>query len=322
MSLRLRAARFSILVSLAVLAIKYAAYAVTGSGALLSDAIETILNVIAASGTLWAVAFSLRPADDNHPYGHGKAEYVWAVIEGTLVVLTALVILGISAYDAFHLEPLTAPFLGVALNATAGVVNFFWARFLMHVGRKNASQALIVSGEHVLTDVWASVALVLGVGLIPFTGWTWLDPFLSALVALNVLWTGFGMVRRSVSGLLDEAPSPTETSAVWTVIAANGAGALEAHDLRMRKVGTLTYVDFHLVVPDEMHVFDAHVICDRIETAIRQQIGRASISIHLEPQHMAKYPPDSRAAHHSQRSERHENGRNRLGPRKVLVLSA
>ncbi|GBQ06125.1 cation diffusion facilitator family transporter [Saccharibacter floricola] len=300
--LRLRIARLSIFVSVIVLAVKYSAYYVSGSGALLSDAIETILNVVASIGTLWAVSFAARPADDNHQYGHGKAEYLWAVIEGVLVVLAALGILLIALHDAFHPMPIDAPFFGVTLNALAGVINLVWARIMISIGRRHTSQALLSAGEHVQSDVWASLALLIGVSLIPFVHWNGLDPLLSALVALNVLWTGFCMMRRSMSGLMDEVPSADLVEKLRLLIAQTGTGALEAHDLRMRKVGSLFFVEFHLVVPNHMQITEAHDICDRIEAAFRQELGQASIHIHVEPEKMAK---------------RHEPGQN-----SVLVLSS
>ncbi|TPW36493.1 cation diffusion facilitator family transporter [Oecophyllibacter saccharovorans] len=305
MNLRLRIARLSILVSLVVLAVKYSAYAVTGSGALLSDAVETLLNVIAAFGTLWAVAWARRPADDDHPYGHGKAEYLWSIIEGTLVILTALVILFIAANDLRHPHPLHTAALGVALNGAAGVINWVWAQILLRSGRRHNSRALMTSGAHVMSDVWASVALVVGVAAIPLTGWLWLDPLLSTAVALNVLWSGFGMVRESMPSLLDAAPDPQEKERVWQTIEAHGAGAIEAHDLRMRKVGGEAFLDFHLVVPEHMQVIEAHEICNRIERALRQQLGRATISIHIEPPHRSKHdlPPAPRPDRPSWRRE-------------------
>ncbi|GBR70181.1 cation diffusion facilitator family transporter [Gluconobacter kanchanaburiensis] len=286
---RITIARASIALSVAVLVIKYAAYAVSGSQALLSDAIETILNVVAAIGTLWAMSVAALPADDNHPYGHGKAEYLSAVIEGVLVVLTAIGILVIAVHDWRHPDPVDAPFAGVALNALAGLVNLAWGRILIAVGKKQASQALQASGEHVVSDVWATVALVIGVSLIPLLGWDRLDAALSALVALNVMRAGFSMMRHSLSGLMDEAPSPEQMEAVRTVISGSADGALEAHDLRIRRVGTLFFVEFHLVVPSALTVHDAHEICDQIEAAIRSELGRASIHIHVEPEDKAKH---------------------------------
>lgn len=295
--LQLRIARFSIVISLIVLAIKYGAYYVSHSSALLSDAIETILNVIAAIGTLGAVTIASHPADSNHPYGHGKAEYLWAVIEGTLVVLTAVGIFVIACYDLLHPNILKEPFFGVLLNAFAGIINFVWARLMISIGRRRHSQALASAGEHVQSDVWASLALVIGVSLIPLLHWLWLDPVLSMLVALNVLRTGFGMMRQSTKGLMDEAPDPELITNVKNVIAQSGAGALEAHDLRMRRVGALYFVEFHLVVVDTMSITQAHDICDKIETAIRDYLGDASIHIHVEPETVAREERDSGQTH-------------------------
>lgn len=287
-SLRLIMARFSIVISLIVLTIKYSAYLVSGSDALLSDAIETILNVIAAIGMLGAVLIAMRPADDNHPYGHGKAEYLWAVIEGVLVILTALGILGIALHDILHPKILHETYMGVFLNFIAGCINFIWARLLLYLGKTQDSQALLAAGSHVQSDVWASIGLILGVLLIPIFHLLWIDPLLSALIALNVLWTGFSMMRRSASGLMDEAPHPKLIEKTCQIITKHGHGALEAHDLRMRKVGALFFVEFHLVVSDDMKITQAHDICDTIEAAIRQYLGRASIHIHVEPERMAK----------------------------------
>lgn len=282
-------ARLSIGISLLVLAVKYAAYWVSNSDALLSDAIETILNVIAACGTLFALIVATRPADDNHPYGHGKAEYLSAVIEGVLVVLTALGILLISILDWMHPHPVEAPFFGVALNACAGLINFIWARVLISVGRRQSSQALLAAGEHVQSDVWATVALVIGVALIPVLHWDRLDALLSAIVAINVLRAGFSMMRHSMSDLMDEAPAPDCIDNVRNAISLSATGAIEAHDVRIRKVGELHFVEFHLVVQNDMTVDEAHEICDRVEAAIRDELGRASIHIHVEPSDKAKH---------------------------------
>lgn len=287
-SLRLTIARFSILVSLIVLAIKYSAYLVSGSDALLSDAIETILNVIASIGMLGAVLIAMRPADENHPYGHGKAEYLWAVIEGCFVICTSIGIFIIALHDIYHPKILHATKLALSLNFLAGCINLIWARILLYLGKKQNSEALLAAGDHVQSDVFGGIALILGIILIPLFHWLWIDPLLSALIALNVLWTGFCMMRRSASGLMDEAPPNSLIETTRHLITLNGDGALEAHDLRMRKVGALFFVEFHLVVSDDMRITEAHDICDKIEGAIREHLGRASIHIHVEPERMSK----------------------------------
>jgi len=279
----------SLVVSVAVLAIKYAAFAVTGSVALYSDAVETVINVVAALATLLALSVSARPADANHPYGHDKAEYLSAVAEGTLVLLTAIAI-GHQVWLGWqHPHAPTEPLRGIALNATGGLLNLAWARALIRIGARHRSPALAASGRHLLSDVWSSVALLVGFALVALTGWKRLDALLGVLVALNVLRVGYGVTRSSIGGLMDEVSDPDRVEQVRLVIAHNANGAIEAHDLRMRSVGRMTFVEFHLVVPGQMEVARAHEICDRIEAALRILLGDALINIHVEPEQKAKH---------------------------------
>ncbi|MCQ9154117.1 cation diffusion facilitator family transporter [Acidomonas methanolica] len=279
----------SLAVAVIAFALKYLAWRVSGSDALLSDAMETVINIAAAIGALWALSFADRPPDENHTYGHGKAEYLSAVMEGVLVILTAIGIADI-AWRAWHdPHPLRAPWLGIAFNAAAGGVNLVWGLTLRRAGRRHRSPALSASGTHVLSDVWTTVALVTGVALIPLTGWERLDSVLSALVAFNVLRMGFGMTRQSIGGLMDEAPDAETVELVRAVIAETAEGAIEAHDLRFRRAADTSFIEFHLVVPGAMTVQDAHTICDRVEHALRRQLGRALIHIHVEPEEKAKH---------------------------------
>ncbi|AQS89414.1 cation efflux system protein [Neoasaia chiangmaiensis NBRC 101099] len=285
---KLRLGWWSLAVSLLVLGLKYLAWRVSGSAALLSDAIETIINVAAAIGALWALTVASRPPDENHNYGHEKAEYLSAVMEGVLVILTAIGIAVVAWQDWWTPTPLLAPWRGVALNALGGLVNLGWGLALVRAGRQRRSPALTANGRHVISDVWTTVALVIGVSLIPITGYLRLDAIISGLVAVNVLRVGFEMTRRSIAGLMDEAPGSEMMQAARAVISETAEGALEAHDLRFRSAGSISFIDFHLVVPGEMRVQDAHVICDRIEHALRRHFGRAVIHIHVEPEDKAK----------------------------------
>lgn len=275
-------------VSIAALGLKYAAWRATGSIALYSDALETIINVVAAVAGLWALRIASRPPDENHTYGHYKAEYLSAVAEGVLVLLTALAIGREAWIDWLHPALPRAPLAGIALNGSAGLLNLAWALVLLRSGRARRSPTLIAAGQHVMSDVWTTVGLVCGFTLIPLTGLTWLDPALAALIALNVLRVGWIMMRRSIAGLMDEAPDPDTLTVIRNVIAASGHGAIEAHDLRARIVGAMAFVEFHLVVPGTMSVNAAHEICDRIEAALRARIGQALIHIHVEPDRKAK----------------------------------
>ena len=285
----LKTAWGTLAVAVSVLGLKFGAYAVTGSVALYSDALESTINVVGALAALIALRVSTRPADENHPYGHQKAEYLSAVVEGGLVLATSFVIAH-AAWSAFN-DPRApeTPLLGMLLNGAGGVANLAWALFLLKMGRRWQSPALLAGGKHVLTDVWTTGGVLVGFGLVWFTGRLWLDPLVAGLVALNILWSGYGMVRESVGGLMDEVADPAQIIELRRIIAANAEGALEAHDVRARTVGSAMFVDFHLIVPRRMTVEDAHVICDRIEAALQNEVGATSISIHIEPEGKAKH---------------------------------
>jgi cation diffusion facilitator family transporter len=177
----------------------------------------------------------------------------------------------------------------MAINAAATLLNGAWAAYLIRAGRAWRSPAILASGRHVLTDVWTSAGVLVGFALVPVTGWLWLDPVLAGLVALNIVWTGIGMVRESVDALMDRAVAPETLAGIRRVISANAEGAVEARDLRTRTSGHVTFIDFHLVVAETMPVGDAHAICDRLEAALREEVGQALISIHVAPEGKAKH---------------------------------
>lgn len=279
----------SIAVALVVLGLKYVAYALTGSVALFSDALESIINVATAITALIAVRLSATPPDANHPYGHSKAEYLSAVLEGVLIVLAAVAILR-EAYLAYlDLHPLEAPIEGLAINAVASVLNAGWCMLLFRVGRREHSPALVADAQHLFTDVITSGGVLIGVTLVALTGWLVLDPAIAALVAVNILWMGWGLMRRSIGGLMDEAAPEDVVSRIRDTISQNADGALEAHDVLTRQAGRTTFIEFHLVVPGSMSVEDSHAICDRIEGALKKAIKGAKISIHVEPEEKAKH---------------------------------
>ena len=278
----------SIFVAFAVMAIKYLAYLTTGSVALYSDALESIVNVVTAVAALAAIRVGMRPPDTNHPFGHHKAEYLSAVLEGALIIIAALLILR-EAYDALlHPRTLTEPALGLAINGLATAINAGWAFLLINRGRAWGSMALSADGRHILADVITSVGVFVGLVLATLTGWSILDPLLACAVALNILWTGYKLARDSMSGLLDErAPAEIEAR-IHRAISNNGDGALEAHDIRTRSAGRMTFIEFHLVVPGTMSVAEAHAICDRLEDAIESDLVDADVIIHVEPDEKAK----------------------------------
>jgi cation diffusion facilitator family transporter len=284
-----RMAIASIAVACAVLGIKYLAYWMTGSVALYSDALESIVNVVTALVALIAVRISARPADRRHQFGHHKAEYFSAVLEGVLIILAALLILH-AAWQALR-EPrtITDPWLGLAISGVATAINAVWSWALITYGRRWRSPALVADGWHLFSDVATSVGVILGLTLAVLTGWTILDPILAALVAVNILVAGWRVVRSSISGLMDEAVDGEIGRRIRTVISESAEGAIEAHDIRTRSAGRATFIDFHLVVPSAMSVADAHRICDRIERALEAEIEGAEIVIHVEPEGEARH---------------------------------
>ncbi|MBP2148875.1 MULTISPECIES: cation diffusion facilitator family transporter [Xanthobacter] len=279
----------SVLVGAIVLGLKTLAWWVTGSVALLSDALESIINVAASAAALFAITVSARPADDNHQFGHHKAEYISAVLEGVLVVVAAVTIMR-EAYFGF-LDPRLPeqPFTGMLINGAATVINAIWCVVLLRVGKAMRSPALVADGRHVLTDVVTSGGVLIGFVLVPVTGWPVLDPLIAGLVALNVLWTGWSLMKESVGGLMDAAPPPDVVARIRELVSLHAAGAIEAHDLRTRHAGRITFVEFHLVVPGDMTVAAAHDICDRIENAFERDMDDAIITIHVEPEGEAKH---------------------------------
>jgi cation diffusion facilitator family transporter len=282
------AAIASIAVSVVVLALKYLAYWVTGSVALYSDALESIVNLITALVALYAIHVSAQPADRRHQFGHHKAEYFSAVIEGVLIVVAALLIFH-EAYDAFrHPRTLSEPIRGLAINGLATIINAGWSYFLLTWGRKQRSPALVGDGWHLMTDVATSVGVLVGLSLSMLTGWQALDPALAALVGANILWAGWRLVRESVSGLMDEAVAGDVARLIRKVISDNAQGAIEAHDVKTRAAGRVTFIEFHLVVPGTMTVAASHQICDRIEQALQASVHGAQVLIHVEPEEEAK----------------------------------
>ena len=279
----------SIGIAFLVMGLKFAAWHVTGSVALFSDALESIVNVIAASIAWYAIRVSHRPADDNHPFGHHKAEYFSAVAEGVLIVLAALFIIGEAWMVINAPKALEAPVLGLAINAFSAAINAAWAYVLIGTGRKARSPALVADGMHIWTDVITSVGVIAGLLLSLITGWLLLDPVMAIIVAINILWQGWRVISGSVQGLMDSALSLMDIESIRAEIAAHATGAIEFHDLKTREAGAARFAEFHLVVPAPMSVSEAHDICDRIEVALKKLMPGISVLIHVEPENKVKH---------------------------------
>lgn len=283
-----RIAGLSIAVAVAVMGIKYVAYLVSGSVALFSDAAESIVNVMTAIAALAAIRIGSKPPDKDHPFGHHKAEFFAAIFEGAMIIIAAILIISKASTALKAGVELETPGLGLLINASATVINAAWASVLISRGNAWRSPALVADGWHVATDVMTSIGVIAGLILAIITGWHILDPLIAVAVALNILWTGYRIALDSMSRLMDQAASPEIESKIRSVIAVNGGGALQAHDIRTRQAGRALFIEFHLVVPGEMSVNAAHEICDRIEVAIEREIEGSEAVIHVEPDHKAK----------------------------------
>ena len=279
----------SILVGLVVLGLKTFAWWLTGSVALMSDAMESIVNVATAVAALIAIRIAARPADRDHPYGHHKAEFFSAVLEGVMIIVAALLILREAWHGFLAPRMLEAPLEGLLVNGSASVLNALWCWVLISRGRRLRSPALVADGHHLLSDVISSGGVVLGVALAVVTGWAVLDPALAALVAVNIRWSGWKVMTASLSGLMDEAVADDTLAGIRATISDNATGAIEAHDLRTRHAGPRIFIDFHLVVDGQTTVETAHDICDRIEQALKTTVPGSMITIHVEPEHKAKH---------------------------------
>lgn len=283
-----RIALINVGISIAVLGLKYLAYVLTGSIALYSDALESIVNVATALTAVLALRVSHKPADSIHPYGYAKAEYFSAVIVGVLIVVAAISIFREVYLGWFDPTPLDASLPGLAVNALATVINAIWFVVLTRAGKRSRSPALSADARHLMTDVISSAGVLAGVAIAVITGWEKLDLILAGLVAINILWSGWTLLRESVGGLMDQAVPPSTLARIRQIIAAEANGAIEAHDLRSRQAGHMTFVDFHLVVPGDLSVREAHAICDRIEDALEAAVDDIRVHIHVEPEVKAK----------------------------------
>jgi cation diffusion facilitator family transporter len=284
-----RLALASLVLAILVLALKAAAAWLTGSIALYSDALESVVNVVTAIVALVAVRLSARPADAALPYGYYKAEYFSAVVIGVFIALAAVLIF----YEAYQgwvsPHPFNADPLPIAVSLFATAINGGWAYWLVRKGRQEKSVALESDGRHLFTDVLSTLGVLVGVVLAVATGIHALDSVLAALVAVNILWSGWQVLRQSAAGLMDVAVDPPQLAHIREIIAASAEGAIEAHDIRTRQAGRMTFIEFHLVVPGTMSVETAHQICDRIEAKLREAVDEATITIHVEPEEKAKH---------------------------------
>lgn len=283
---RLRAVVISLAVSVVLLAAKYQAYRLTGSTAILSDALESIVNVVAAVFAIGALIFAGRPADRNHPYGHGKMEFMSAAFEGGLIAFAALVIVYEVVVSLTHGVELRALDLGLTIVLGAGLVNLALGYYLVRAGRRYDSLTLLADGRHVLADFYTSAGVVVGLLLVRITGLTWLDPLVAAVVALNLMWTGVRLIRQASAGLLDEE-DPALLDRLLEVLQPHlGQGVIRIHHLRAIRSGRFHHVDAHLVVPEFWSVERSHELAEDVGERVMKELGvEGEMTLHTDPCH-------------------------------------
>jgi cation diffusion facilitator family transporter len=299
-----RYAWLSIAAAVATIALKTIAYGLTGSVGLLSDAVESIVNLVGAVMALSMLTVASRPADEDHSYGHSKAEYFSSGVEGTLILVAALSIAVAAGRRLLAPQPLDQIGIGLAVSVGASLVNLAVAMVLLRAGRQHHSITLEANAQHLFTDVWTSAGVIVGVAGVAATGWLRLDPIVALLVAANILWTGTRIVRKSILGLMDTALPPEELVAVKAALDSHLNDGIEYHALRTRQSGARRFVSLHVLVPGEWTVHRGHALLEDLEARIRAAVPNVTVFTHLESlddpaswddQHLDRNGPDSAA---------------------------
>jgi len=278
-----RYAWLSVAAALATIALKGVAWWMTGSVGLLSDALESFVNLAGALMALAMLTLAAMPADDDHAHGHGKAEYFSSAFEGFLILVAAAGI-GYAAIERLlNPRPLEAVGAGIAVSVLASIINLATARILLAVGRRYNSITLEADAHHLMTDVWTSAGVIVGVGLVWLSGWNWLDPAVALVVAANIVWTGWKLLHRSVAGLMDVSLPKAELRAIESVLEGYRAQGLDFHALRTRQAGAQAFATLHILMPGQWTVQQAHDWSERIEADLRRAVPHVHITTHLEP---------------------------------------
>jgi cation diffusion facilitator family transporter len=282
-SFLIRFAWLSIAASIVTMALKAAAYFLTGSVSLLSDAVESIVNLVGGIMALAMLTIAARPPDKEHAYGHSKAEYFSSGVEGFLILIAAVGIGAAAVQRLLNPKHLHDLGVGLLISLVAALVNLGVALLLLRVGRKRNSIALEANAHHLLTDVWTSAGVLFGVGIVALTGWEILDPIVAIVVAANIVWTGTGIVRRSIDGLIDRALTAEDEAAIRQALRVYEAEGVKFHALRTRQAGARKFVALHVLVPGDWSVQHGHNLLERIESSICVSLPDTVVFTHLEP---------------------------------------
>ena len=278
-----RFAWLSIAAAITTIGLKFTTYLLTGSISLLSDALESVINLIAAIVALTALTFAARPPDAEHAYGHEKAEYFASGVEGALILIAAASIIYAAINRLFHPQPIEQLSVGLVIAIVASLINLVVARILLQAGRHYHSITLEADAHHLMTDVWTSVGVVLGLVAVVLTGWYQLDPIIAIAVAINIIWSGSRLLRRSALGLLDTALPPADRAQVVHRVAAVLREIVNYHALRTRQAGARCFVSVHILVPGLWTVARGHLLLEQVEAALRHALPGSTIFTHLEP---------------------------------------
>ena len=278
-----RLLKLSIAAAVATIALKTLAWLLTGSVGLLSDAAESVVNLVAAVVALAVLRWASMPADDQHAYGHAKAEYFSAGTEGALILLAAVTIAVTAVDRLLHPQALNDVGIGLAVSVVASLINLGVGRALVRAGREHRSITVEADGKHLLTDVWTSIGVVVGVAAVAISGWERLDPIVALAVAGNIVFTGTILLRQSAAGLMDRALPPELQSEISEVLAPFGARGVHFHALRTRQAGRRAFVSLHVLVPGSWTVRQGHDMAEEVEAALRARIPYATVFTHVEP---------------------------------------
>lgn len=278
-----RYAWISLVVAVGVIFLKICAYLLTNSISLLSDALESIVNVLGATAAMWALSVAERPPDDEHAYGHDKAEFFSSGFEGALIMVAAFGISGSAIWRLIHPSELDVDLIGIGLAVLTSVINFALARWLFQAAKKHESIALEADAHHLMSDVITSIVVVVGVILVGITQWHWLDPLMAFVVGLNIIRMGWQLIRRSLDGLLDPAFTTAELAQVHVILDRFASNEISFHALRTRKSGIRRFVSLHVLVPGDWSIQRGHELSEEIESALHADIHNLHVLTHLEP---------------------------------------
>lgn len=281
--INIRVQRIVVVIAIVLFCFKIVAWYLTGSVAILTDALESTVNVVAGLISLYSLHVAAKPRDEDHPYGHGKAEFLSAAFEGSMITIAGLIIIYEAANNFIHPRPLSKIDYGIVLVGITAIINYITGWYCIHTGRANNSLALIASGKHLRADTWSTLGIIAGLLLIYFTGLKWIDSVVAVLFALFIIYTGYHIMRRSVAGIMDEADKELLQKVVDLLNKNRRINWIDLHNLRIIKYGAILHLDCHLTVPWYLNVLEAHTEIDAVTKLVRNEFGESvEVFVHID----------------------------------------